>query len=305
MGPITTMGLRDGFIGRGSRDKGTWYVAAETALATALLIVGAVLLGSYVQVMRVDGGFQPDHVLAADLSLPPARYPTARLRSGVLERLLASADALPGVARAALVRKLPLQGDVGVDAVRALDVARQDVHPPTANYLQVSPGYFAAMGIPIVEGRDLTDADRSRPSAVISVSTARELWPTRSAIGQQITTGVSDRSWVVVGVAADVKAQGLDAEPPFLVYIPYWNRTASEMTLVLRTTVDPAAQAGALRHLIADVDPELAAEDVRTMTAVVERSIAARRFQALLMMGPRHLRRDRRRGGTAAERVRG
>jgi predicted permease len=280
----TVTGSRHVSPGRRPRERGMWYVGAETALATALLILGAVLLGSFVEVMRVDGGFQPDHVVAADLTLPPARYPTAPLRSRVLERLLASADALPGVARAALVRRLPLQGDVGVNDIRARDDARQDLHPLTANYLQVSPGYFAVMGIPIVEGRDVTDADRARPTAVISLRTARALWPTRSALGQQITAGVPGRTWVVVGVVGDVKAQGLDAEPPFLAYIPYWDSAASEMTFVLRTTIDPAAQAGAIRRLIAGVDPELATEDVRTMTTVVERSVAPRRFQALLMM---------------------
>jgi hypothetical protein len=163
------------------------------------------------------------------------------------------------------------------------DDPRKEVQPLTADYLQVSPGYFAAMGIPILEGRDLTSADRARPSALISLRTARVLWPTRSAIGQQITTGVPDRTWVIVGVVGDVKARGLDAEPPFLAYIPYWDRTAADMTLVLRASGDPAVQAAAIRHLIADVDAELAAEDVRTMATVVERSVASRKFQALLM----------------------
>jgi hypothetical protein len=198
-----------------------------------LLVVGGLLLMSFVNVMRVDPGFATAAIVATDLTLPSARYPDAAARARFFDELLESIAAQPGIEAAGLVRRVPLQGEGSVDAF----VADGDVRPigeqPIASHVQVSPGYLSTIGLSLVHGRLLTTDDRGRDVAVISERAARTVWSSpQQALGRRFARNRGDVSWEVVGVVADARLRGLEREPGLVAYVPYGPRsTQAQLSL--------------------------------------------------------------------------
>src|SRR5207249_3442278 len=162
--------------------------------------------------LHVDAGFQRENVLTLQLSLPENRYPEPRQWSDFYRRFLERVEALPGVRAAGLVSILPLSGGYSGDSFRI------DEHPkvrpgeePTAEHRAVSPGYFTAMGIPLLQGRLPTrrDGDGAPPVAVINESMARAFFPGEDPLGKHLR--YNDVSREIVGVIGDVRHFGLDA----------------------------------------------------------------------------------------------
>src|SRR5262249_45467195 len=148
-------------------------VAFESALTSALLVLGGLLLASFVRVSNVDRGFAVDRIVAFDLVLPETRYPTAAERAPFFDRLLESLQAIPGVDSAATATKLPLEGERAIDALIPLGDTRPVAEQQHANHLQVSPAYFQTLGIPVIRGRNMTETNRGRHVALVSEHTAR------------------------------------------------------------------------------------------------------------------------------------
>lgn len=283
--PQATMGGRSRTVtdGRGGRLTRNLLVGAETAMSAALLVVAGLLIASFVHVLGVDAGIRPDHVLTTQLTLPRKAYPTREAREAFYRKALDRAAAIPGVTSAALVSKLPLQGETWVDLIRRSGDTRPAGELPPINFRFCSPDYFRAMGIPIVAGRGFTEADRTKPVAVISESTARLIWPHEDPVGQAFGRGTAsdEPPTIVAGVVRDVSV-GLESRPVATLYVPYWDTgEMPDYYMVVRDS-GVGLLAPALRRAIWGVDRDVVVGDVRTMDQVMSASVAVRRFELAL-----------------------
>jgi putative ABC transport system permease protein len=262
-------------------------VAAEIALSL-LLLVGAGLMGqSFLRLQAVDPGFRSDGVVTARVSAARSDADTARVLDfyrNVVRRLAA----LPGVTNVAAVSYLPL-GQEGA-RYRFLVEGRPPVEPqlrPGAEFFTITPGYFATLGIPLLQGRDVGPQDRwDGPGAVvINASMARRFWPGQSALGRRITFGEpGDDDWLTVaGVVPDVKQRSLVGDPQPQVYAAQSQVGLEEMAVVVRSGGDPRTVARNIRQAVGEVDPNVPVSDVRTLEDIRRASISTDRFRTLLI----------------------
>jgi predicted permease len=258
-----------------------WLVSGEVALTAMLLVVGGLLIASFIKVLHVDRGFTTTSVIAANIELPAARYPDAPARARFFDTLLDGLGREPAVAVAGLSRSLPLEGLATVDNFVPVGET-QTVTPVVGSHVQVSAGYFAAIGLPLLRGRLLTPDDHSRPVAVISDRTARTLWPGQDPLGRSFRRGRAD-IFQVVGVVADAKIAGFEREPGLVGYVPYGLSTRSGLTLVIRGNAGDAAAIASARRVVKAIDPDLPLRRVRTLDSVVDDALAMRKFQVRLL----------------------
>jgi predicted permease len=258
-------------------------VSFEAGLSMALAAAAGLLIVSFVRVMSVDKGFNPDRVLTFQLDLPENRYKMDR-RNQFHTELLAKLQAEPGVAAAGLTSYLPLEGEMWISQVRRKGETRHFSESPQANYRFISPGYIAAIGARIVRGRGFQEADRERKVALISERAARKLFTGEDPIGQSIQYNDEREPSIleIVGIVADVKTAGLETEPPVTVYLPFWRPAPLAATYVLRATSDNPTLISRVRAAVASLDREFALHRVRTMSQIVDSSVAMRRLQTLL-----------------------
>jgi predicted permease len=273
-------------------------VIGEVSFAVLLVIAAGLLIRSFWALLHVDPGFRSEHVLTARITPNQSYCGDAERCLTLYHNLLSEIRNSPGVAGAALVNTLPLDGRL---AKRSLEV--QDYTSPSGPDLAplfwlhvVTTDYFRVMNIPLLSGRAFTDADVSgEPVAMVTAETARRFWPGQSAVGKHIHL-LDDKSWrTIVGVIADVRAFDLEQNIPVWMkgtaYVPY-NSTAtledrrmpSEMTIVLRTSSGESETAAVVRQAIARLNPEVAVSEVKTMTAIISDAVAAPRSTAGLFM---------------------
>jgi putative ABC transport system permease protein len=200
--------------------------------------------------------------------------------------LIAKMQALPGVHSAAIVSKLPLQGEDWVDGMQREGENLNLAQMPMTNMRFCSPDYFRAMGIAFVAGRSFSDAEEKRNVAVISEQVASRMWPGENPIGKKFRRGDPQEPLIeVVGVVRDVRP-GLAQQPVNTAYLPYWYRNNRlSMTAVLRTLVDPRALAPSMRSTVWSIDPDTVVGEILTMDNVVSNSVGQRRFQVMLIAG--------------------
>src|SRR5262249_22490412 len=155
---------------------------------------------------------------------------------------------------------------------------------PLADLRVVSPGYFTAMGIGILAGRPFTQSDRDRSVIIVSKSLANQLWPGKNPIGQRCrAAGSGEALREVIGVASDVRTARLDKAAPLMTYLPSVPFPGLESAIVVRTAMDPLAIAAAVRAVIHHLDPQVPITALQPMQEVVTESLAARRFQMVLV----------------------
>jgi putative ABC transport system permease protein len=297
--PDLAAALRDGMRtadgaapGRRTRDA---LVVAELAVSVLLLTGAGLLLHSFAQLLQVDPGFRTAHVLAMEVYVPGGHDPMEtrrRFYGRVVERL----QALPGVAAAAGINELPLKGGVWLSGWVAEGRPRPKPEELVATDARsVTPRYFAAMGIPLLRGRQLAAADVQgrQQVAVVDNALARALWPGQDPIGRRLrpwfAKGQDDPEYpwmTVVGIVGSVRYDGLDSPPRAELYKPTaqgpW--VSSDMTFVVRAVGDPTALAAAARDAVRQVDPAQPIASLRTLDQVVADSVAPRRF-ALQLLG--------------------
>ena len=266
-------------------------VVLETALALVLLAGAGTLLKTLVMLEATHPGFETSHVLKADLLLPLPQYQEFEARARFYEAAQARVRALPGVRSAAFVSDLPLSG--GTDTLGFHIVGRPDPAPGksfSAGFNMVTPGYFAALGIPVTSGREFIDADRAgaAPALVINDAAARAFWPGQSPVGRQINMPGPNRSsqvLTVVGITGNVHHVGLGAPPRAEMFLSalqaglLWPWS----TVVVKTSGDPASLADTLKTAIHGVDPTIPVHRISTLDDVVSQSIAEPRVYALLL----------------------
>jgi putative ABC transport system permease protein len=291
-------GTRGGAAAAGSRRTRGALVVAEVALAVLLLIGAGLLLRSFVRVLRVDPGFRAARVLSFEIDLPESRA-MAPQRGVFFDRVAERLRALPGVTGAAAVSDLPLSGNENIDGY---EIEGRPMAKPTdavvADFRGILPRYFETMGIPLRRGRLLSAGDTATGMkvAVIDEGMARTIWPGQDAIGKRLRSAAAEKSqaedptnpWItVVGVVGSVHHSSLNAEPRSQLY-----RTTAQlgagmmpkkMLYVVRSGGDPRPLAAAVRGAVYEVDPDQPVANVRTLDRVVADSVAARRFNLLLL----------------------
>ena len=283
-------GSRSATESRGKLRAREWLVGLEVALSTVLLIVAALLGVSFFRLMNVERGFDVDRILTADLTLPGSRYQDDEQKASFHQRMLDNLETLPGVRSAALISSLPLKAQRWGDMISKEGETRPMVERPLAHFRFISARYFEVMGIALDRGRFPTEGDRSRKVALVSESAARKVWPGEDAIGKRIRVKDDPKTPFVevIGVVADVRTVSLDQQPPFVVYVPYWDGPYwqggvwGDATYLLRTVRDPASMANAFRSAVRNMDSELPLANVLTMQEIMAESVGARRFQTLL-----------------------
>ncbi len=269
--------------GRGGGRLRQALIAAEVALSVVCLVVGGLLLSSFVRLLGVDKGFQADRAVTLGLSLPASRYGDGERRERFMRTLIEQVRALPGVVAAGVSNRAPLSGEGSNIGMNAEGAGLPDSQRPIVDYRCVSPGYFRAMGIPLLAGSMLSDADRGRPVALISAQTAQRIWPGQDALGRRFRLGSVDGPLEVAGIVGDVRTS-LQKPPRMTVYVPYWRLSRNDFALVVRTAYDAAGLTGAVRGIIRSLDAQLVLPRVRTLGEVVDSAVAARRFQLELIL---------------------
>ena len=258
--------------------------------ASVVLLVGAGLFTRTVwQASRVQLGFDPDHTVAA--STDPIRQGYSKTAAaGLLDPLLDSMRAQPGVQSAALATSLPLQGGMGT-------VVAPEGHQPASgeeDWVQVimaSPGYFNTVGIPMLGGRDFTASDTANVPgvAIINEALAQKYWPGKNPIGKHIEhVGPKDKTFEVVGTVANIAPEDFRKTPGPVVYVPIvqgylmfpWQ---PDINLLARTASDPRTLVPAVRAAVARVNPDLPVFRVRTMRDQIARTLVEERFLARLL----------------------
>jgi predicted permease len=258
-----------------------FLVGAEVAMTLMLVTTGMLLLTSFVRVLRVEKGFETRNILTLDITLPSTKYVKPEDVDHFHTRLLSELNTMPGVVSSGLTSMLPLQGNGSVSPFTVEGETRPPEQRPLANYRYVSPGYLGTLHILLPQGRIFDDRDRTRKVAVISRTTAARMWPERNPVGQHFRRFGQD-AYEVIGVAADTRSIRLQEDPGLLVYLPYWDRPQSAVSLVVRTTGDPIAFAATARAVVTHVDREVPVSHVQTLDQLLNGSVARRRFQMIL-----------------------
>jgi putative ABC transport system permease protein len=273
---------------RGARTRAA-LVTAQVALSLVLLVGAGLLLKSFVRLQQVDLGFDPEHVLTARITLPELRYATAERQTGFFDALLARVRSVPGVRSAGAISWLPLSG---LRSATDIWIESRPVPPPGeiwgTDVSAVDPGYFRAMGVPLLEGRLLAPSDGpGQPRAVVvSRSFADRYLVGGPRLGQRVVMPWGDTLvGTIVGVVADVKHTGIDSLANPTTYWPLAQFPYAAMNLVVRTTGEPTAVAAALAAQVHALDPELAVADVRPLDAYLGDALARRRFSMTLLAG--------------------
>jgi predicted permease len=260
-------------------------VVGEVATSVMLVLLAGLFLTSLLRLLHVDRGFQTEHVLSAEVVLPGKQYQDDSPRNAFYEQTLARLSRLPGVESAGAVSVLPLDGDNWGDWISKTGDTQPLWRRPGGHFRWITPGYFETLHVPLVAGRFLNEGDRGKNVASISKQVAETVWPGRNPIGERFTRGdPTEPAIEIVGVVGDVRSIDLSLDPPRMVYMPYWYRSRTTASLVLRTTGDPTAMAETMRKTINSVEPQAAVPIIRTMESVVDGSLSARRFQMRLLM---------------------
>lgn len=264
--------------------------AVELALATVLLIGAGLLIQSLSKLQQVQLGFVPNGLITFQLSPPATKYPNIDRIQDLYHSLIGSLESIPGVRGAAVSSGVPFgAGTYGEHPMVTTDksVLPQGAAVPI-DWRVISPGYFKTMGIPLLSGRDFTDADNTKapPVMIVSRDTARKFWGDDNPIGHTLRP-TAKMTWVfrVVGVVGDIRDTALNQQSPTL-YWPMATRSLLLMDIVVKTDGgDGNAEAAlpAIRRKLHELDPELALANVRTMDEWVSNSAAQPRLNTDLL----------------------
>ena len=255
------------------------FATAEIALALILLVGAGLLLATFRNLRQVNAGFDPSNVVTAPAYLPEWKYATADQQRTFVARSVSELANIPGVTAAAAVNVLPLSGNNSSGAMTL-----EGFPPPPPNQREsadrraITPSYFTAMGIHLLQGRAFTDADTEHAPGIVIVSRAlaEHYWPGANPIGKRLKLAryASQAPWVtIVGVAGDVRHGTLARASRQVVYYPHAQIPSGGMELVVRSAGGPAAVAHAVREAIRRLDPDLPVDSIRPLSELVRTSL--------------------------------
>jgi Acidobacterial duplicated orphan permease len=279
---------RMGTAGRHALSLRAALVVIQVSLAFTLLIGSGLLTRSFMRLMTVNPGFRAENVVAAQFSLPSNRYGDGAQRRNAVDALLEKARAIPGAKHVGVTTYLPFSGNnnSSVFVIDGRPLAPGEL-PPVPGWNTISSGYLQAMGIPLLAGRGFSDSDGPDSPRVILVDQfmARKYWPNDSPIGSKMRQMESKDTFTIVGVVGSVKTGDLAEQNPVgQVYFHYKQNAPGNMHVVLRGETDKTPLTNALRGALAQVDPEVALFDTKSMPERVETSLLNRRAAMALCL---------------------
>ena len=282
--------------GRGSRGGGLnvrrdklrgALAIAEFAISLTLLTGAGLLVRSFVRLLNVPPGFDPQHVISMQVAAYGPKYEKRAERLLFYQELGQRVRSLPGVTEQGAVSTLPLTPSVGWGEMEIDGY----VPPPDQPELQVdqrtaTADYFSAMSIPLINGRLFSNADTDKSQQVVLVDQkmADRFWPNGDAVGKRIRHNTKSPWLTIAGVVGVVKQYGLDTDTRMVVYYPQSQHPGGSMFFVARTSGEPAAMADAIVQQVRDIDPDVPVNDIATMQQRVYESVARQRF-AMTMLG--------------------
>jgi putative ABC transport system permease protein len=296
-----------GFVGGRHRNRTQGVLLVSEIALTFVLLVGAGLLTrSLLHLTSVERGFVSGNVITLRLELSAARYTSDDRVRAFYQELYERLESIPGVQAVAAATQMPFSG--GTTRNITTVEARAGLVETNVERANVSASYFRVMSIPLVAGRAFTPQDKysDTPVAIVSQAMARTYWPDEEAVGRRIKEGgdavfddvvgvEGDWPWLtVVGVAGDVRHEGLDVEQQAKMYLPFrqgmtWQIdgdgqfVSSNRTVVLKTSIDPSGVMAAAREVVKAMDPDLPIIELSTLDRLISRSVAGPRFRTILI----------------------
>lgn len=262
-------------------------VIAQVAAAILLLIGASLLVRSFLRLARVDPGFKPDHAISLLMAVSRTKYDSDPKIAVYTHRIVDRVKALPGVEAAGTVNRLPLgTGATQIGPLQLEGSVLPDERIASTDWRNTTPGYFRAIGIPLVAGRFYTDSDTGTSPFVgmIDERLARLAYPNQNPIGKRFRIDFPNTPWVtIVGVVGHIRHDGLDVDRRPQVYWPQTQRTQDRLALVVRTKQDPEAMTATIIAAIQEVDRDQPVYEVQTMTEVVARSLSYRWLNMTLL----------------------
>ncbi|HYU34409.1 MAG TPA: ABC transporter permease [Thermoanaerobaculia bacterium] len=295
--PSLKEGGRGGTVGRERLRARNALVVFQVAIALVLLVSAGLMIKSFWRLRNVRAGVDPENLLTLRLNLPDVEYKEPQKTAQLMVQLLEKVEAIPGVVSAATVNVLPLSdgGETDGHVIEDFPLAPGEV-PPILTTRWVSPDYFKTMGIPLTDGHgfDHLDPHGVVREALVSRSLAQHFWPGKIPLGKRLTMGLGKPPhWVpIVGVVGDVRDEGLQNDPPVMVYYPMEPqvgydgvvRMPRSFTLVVRSSGDPLRLVKPVREAVWSFDPNLPLAQIRTMDEVVARSMVRTTFTMMLLV---------------------
>lgn len=269
-------------------------VGIEVACSVTLLIVMMLTARSFSRLLTQDRHFRAERVAVVRADLSGPRYSSGQglpeapgadrgslARDAMIDATLSRLRSTPGVLAAAATSALPLSGEMSVDGLVRPDHPVPQALRPMANRRFISPGYFAAMGIPLVAGRDFTDQDRANPRvAILSQKAAAAAFPGEDPLGHKLLHW--DRTYTIVGISADARINDLRHDSA-VYYLPHWDFPPSIPVFLVQTAASAEAMIPSIRRTIWTADSEVAIPSVTTLEMQVNDSVATDRFQAMVL----------------------
>ncbi len=272
-----------------SRRARNFLASAEIALALVLLVAAGLLLRSFSKLTEVSPGFQVEHVVKAEVSLPRAQYTTPQQWFAFSQALLTRLQSQPGMQNSALAIPLPItDGFINI----AFDIENRPVASASearvADYVAVTPTYFHVMNIPLISGRTFEERDSmfAPAVAVVTQSFVRANFPNENPIGKRIVFGFPPDPGIpreIIGVVGDVHDVSLGSNPGPMMYAAYAQSPFPGACIAVQSTLDPSTVISSIRESVAALDKDLPVTDIATMTEVVRDSTAAPRFRTTLI----------------------
>jgi putative ABC transport system permease protein len=285
--------LKDGASSQvsGRKSLRTTLAVIEIAVSITLIVGAGLMVNSFVRLQRVNLGFKPDHLLFTEFLISPQRFPpehAAPFCAEVVER----ASRLPGVQAAAATSKTAVVGGMtpGFMFLEEFEVEGRPVAPdqkrPDADFIQVTPGYFKVMGIPLLRGRefDRSDAAKTEPVIIINQAMAEGFWPSDDPLGKRVRFRRQSPWATIVGVIGDYRSESLISNPYPQAYSPHSQVLARAMSVVLRTGTEPMSLAPALKALLKEMVPEHPLVAIYSMDRWLYEAVARPRFNTILML---------------------
>ena len=267
----------------------SFLAAAEIALAMVLLVAAGLLLRSFSKLTSVSPGFDAQHIVKAEVSLPQFQYSKPQQWTAFSDQLLAGIQAQPGLQDSAIAIPVPIADgfiNLGFEIVGVPPASSSDSR--LANYVSVSPNYFRVMGIPLLSGRlfnqqDIADAPRV---TLISKALAQRYFPNQDPIGKHLNFGFppnGDVSREIIGIVGDVRDKSLGDAPAPMMYVPFSQAPFWGANLVVKSTLSTSAVATSIRQQVQKIDKDLPVTDVEKLPDLLDASVSQQRFRTFLL----------------------
>jgi putative ABC transport system permease protein len=275
--------LKEGGRSMGSKRGGmlsTVLVVFQFGLTLVLLTGAGMFARAFLESEKLNPGVPADRLLTAQVSLPQIRYATPETRFRFFDKLLPKIEALPGVTNAVLVSQAPGLGAPSRHIEIEHTVVPDPARLPSASYIVQTPGYFNAVNLPLLTGRDFNESDGlpGHETTVVTKNFAAHFWPNQNALGKRLrffndeeTRNSKTRPWLsVIGISADLDQEPGEADPNPLIFVPLRQESSDSMSVMLRSASNPSSLSSAMRAAVQSLDEDLPLSQVRTLTEAVE-----------------------------------